>query len=126
MRVTEQIDALESMSVDAIQYLVLPRVVASIITFPALTILANLVGVIGAYIVSTTLYGIDSASYVDYMFNVLKTKDIYIGCCYFGMNTTQGAKGVGDGATKAVVASSVAILVADYLLATIMMALFFR
>ncbi len=138
MRVTEQIDALESMSVDPVHYLVLPRVIASILTFPALTILANVVGVIGAYFISTGLYGIDSASYMDYMFNVLKPKDIVIGlikaaimgfivatiCCYYGINTKQGAKGVGDSATKAVVSSSVSILIADYILATIMMTLF--
>lgn len=138
MRVTDQIDALESMSVNSVQYLVLPRVIASFFTFPALTMLANLVGALGAYVVSTTLYGIDSASYLSYMFDVLKPKDIVIGlikasimglmvstiCCFFGMNTTQGAKGVGDGATRAVVVSSVSILVADYVLATLMMTLF--
>ena len=140
MRVTEQIDALESMSVNPIQYLVLPRVVASLLAFPALTLLANIVGVTGAYFISTSLYGIDSASYLTYLFNVLKPKDIYIGlikasimgfivatlCCWFGLNTEQGAKGVGDGATRAVVASSVAILVADYILATIMMTVVFK
>ncbi len=138
MRVTEQIDALESMSVNPVHYLVLPRVVASILTFPALTMLANLVGVIGAYFISTTLYGIDPASYFDYMIDVLKPKDIVIGliksaimglivatiCCYYGMNTKQGAKGVGDSATRAVVSSSVSILLADYVLATVMMTLF--
>jgi phospholipid/cholesterol/gamma-HCH transport system permease protein len=138
MRVTEQIDALESMSVSPVHYLVLPRVVASVFTFPALTVLANVVGVIGAYFISTLLFGIDSASYLDYMFNVLKPKDIYIGlikasimgfmvstiCCYFGLQASQGAKGVGDSATKGVVASSVAILMADYVLATFLMVLF--
>ncbi len=139
MRVTEQIDALESLSVDPVHYLVLPRLVASILIFPCLTILANLVGVFGSFFISTQLYGIDSASYVAYMLDVLKPKDVYIGliksaimgfivatiCCYFGLHASQGAKGVGDGATKAVVASSVAILVADYVLATIMMTLKF-
>lgn len=137
MRVTEQIDALESMSVSSVHYLVLPRVAASILVFPVLTLLANLVGVLGAYFISTSLYGIDSASYLSYMFNVLKPKDVYSGlikssimgfivatiCCYQGLNAAQGAKGVGDGATKAVVASSVAILLADYILATLMMSL---
>lgn len=140
MRVTEQIDALESMSVSPVHYLVLPRVVASVLIFPMLTILANIVGVLGSYFISTKLYGIDSASYTSYMLNVLKPRDIYIGliksaimgfivstiCCYFGLQVAQGAKGVGDGATKAVVASSVAILVADYVLATLMMTLLFK
>ncbi|HCM27852.1 MAG: amino acid ABC transporter permease [Treponema sp. GWB1_62_6] len=132
MRVTEQIDALESMSVSPVQYLVLPRVIASILVFPALTMLANILGVAGAYVISTKLYGIDAATYTSYMFDILKPKDIFIGliksgimgymvatiCCWFGLNAGQGAKGVGDGATKAVVASSVAILIADYILAT--------
>ena len=132
MRVTEQIDALESMSVSPIQYLVLPRVIASVLVFPMLTMLANLLGVAGAYVISTKLYSIDAATYTSYMFDVLKPLDIYIGliksaimgyivatiCCWFGLNAAQGAKGVGDGATKAVVASSVAILIADYILAT--------
>lgn len=135
MRVTEQIDALESMSVSPVHYLVVPRVIASICIFPALTMLANIVGVIGAYVISTKLYGIDSASYLDYMFDVLSPLDVQIGlikasimgfmvstiCCYFGMNTKAGAKGVGNGATRAVVVSSVSILVADYILATLIM-----
>lgn len=140
MRVTEQIDALESMSVNVVQYLVLPRVIASVLAFPALTMLADIVGVTGAYYISTSLFGIDRATYLTYMFDVLKPKDIYIGliksvvmgfivasiCCYSGLNAGRGAKGVGDGATKAVVASSVAILVADYILATLMMSMVFK
>lgn len=139
MRVTEQIDALESMSIDAVHYLVVPRVVASVLVFPVLTILANLVGSFGSYFISTTLYGIDAASYINYMFDVLKTEDIVIGLiksvvmgfmvstisCFHGLHVSQGAKGVGEGSTRAVVTSSVAILVADYLLTTIMRPIFF-
>jgi phospholipid/cholesterol/gamma-HCH transport system permease protein len=135
MQVTEQIDALESMSVNAVHYLVLPKVIASILVFPILTLLANVVGTLGAYFISTSLYHIDSASYTNYMFDFLSPQDIYIGvikaavmgfivstiCCFHGLRTSQGAKGVGDSATKAVVASSVAILVADYILASLMM-----
>jgi phospholipid/cholesterol/gamma-HCH transport system permease protein len=115
-------------------------VFASLLVFPALTMLANIVGVIGSYFISTSLYGIDSASYQAYMFSVLSSDDIAIGiiksvvmgfmvatiCCYHGLHAAAGAKGVGDGATKAVVASSVAILLADYVLATIMMAFIFK
>lgn len=140
MRVTEQVDAIEAMSVVPIQYLVVPRVVASVIVFPLLTILANVVGVGGAYVIATTLYNIDAASYASYMFDVLKPKDIYAGLIksgvmgfivstistFYGLNASQGAKGVGDGATKAVVSSSVAILIADYVMATIMMAVLFK
>jgi phospholipid/cholesterol/gamma-HCH transport system permease protein len=135
MQVTEQIDALESMSVSAVHYLVLPKVAASLLVFPVLTLLANVVGTLGAYLVSINLYGIDSASYTDYMFSFLRPRDIYVGliksaimgfivatvCCYHGLETAPGAKGVGDSATKAVVASSVSILVADYILTTLML-----
>ena len=135
MKVTEQIDALESMSINVIQYLVLPKVLASMLVFPILTLLANVVGSLGSYIISIFLYSIDSANYLDYLFQMLTTRDIFVGlvkavvmgfitatvCCYHGLNTTQGAKGVGDSATKAVVAASVSILLADYVLSTMML-----
>jgi phospholipid/cholesterol/gamma-HCH transport system permease protein len=133
MRVTEQIDALESMAVSPVHYLVLPKVFASLVVFPVLTLLANVIGTLGAYIISVNVFDIDSASYVDYMFDFLFPRDIVTGlikaavmgvivatiCCFNGLRTSQGAKGVGDSATKAVVASSVTILVADYFLTTI-------
>jgi phospholipid/cholesterol/gamma-HCH transport system permease protein len=135
MRVTEQIDALESMSVSAVHYLVFPKVIASFLVFPILTLLANLVGTLGAYFVSIYLFDIDAASYLDYMFSFLRPRDVMVGlikssimglivstvCCFYGLRTSQGAKGVGDSATRAVVTSSVAILVADYILTTIML-----
>ncbi|MHC6202282.1 MlaE family ABC transporter permease [Breznakiellaceae bacterium SP9] len=137
MNVTEQIDALESMAINPIQYLILPKVLACLLVFPVLTLLANIVGTVGSYLVSVYLFSIDNAGYIDYMFDFLYPIDIIMGmikaaimgvmvsviCCYFGLNTTQGAKGVGDSATKAVVASSVSILVADYVLTTLMMPL---
>jgi phospholipid/cholesterol/gamma-HCH transport system permease protein len=135
MRVTEQIDSLESMSVSAEHYLVLPKVIASLLVFPILTLLSNIVGTLGAYIVSINLFNIDGASYLDYLFDFLNPRDVFVGliksavmglivstiCCFTGLRTSQGAKGVGDSATRAVVASSVSILVADYLLATLML-----
>jgi phospholipid/cholesterol/gamma-HCH transport system permease protein len=135
MKVTEQIDALEAMSVSPIHYLVLPKVVASVLVFPVLTLLANVVGTLGSYIISVYLFNVDSAGYTDYMFDFLSPRDIYCGlikaavmgvmtatiCCFNGLRTAQGAKGVGDSATRAVVVSSVAILVADYILTTFML-----
>ncbi len=140
MRVTEQIDALESMSVNVTQYLVLPRVIASVLVFPALTLLANMIGVAGAYFIATGLYGIDKASYLDFMFTFMSFKDVYSGlikaavmgfvvssvCCKVGLSSAGGAKGVGVGATKAVVISSVSVLVGDYLLTTLMMVTIFK
>ena len=135
MKVTEQIDALESMSINVVHYLVLPKVIASFLVFPVLTILANVIGIIGAYIIATFHFNIDSAGFLDFMFDFLSPRDIYSGlikaavmgvmtasiCCFHGLRTTQGARGVGDSATRAVVISSVSILVADYLLAALMM-----
>jgi len=135
MKVTEQIDALEAMSISAEQYMVLPKVVASVVVFPMLTLLADMIGSLGAYIVSVTVYGIEGGGYLNYLFDFLSPRDVFMGlikavvmgfivstiCCFYGLNVSQGAKGVGDGATRAVVASSVAILVADYILTTIIL-----
>lgn len=139
MKVTEQIDALESMSINVTHYLVLPKVVASLLAFPVLTLLANVIGVIGAYVISVFLFNVDSAGYLDYMFDFIYPRDIVIGlvkaavmgvmtatiCCFHGLGTARGAKGVGDSATRAVVISSVSILVGDYLLTTIMLPLIY-
>jgi phospholipid/cholesterol/gamma-HCH transport system permease protein len=135
MRVTEQIDSLESMSISPEHYLVLPKVVASFFVFPALTMLADMVGTLGSCLVSVFIYNVDSAGYIDYLFDFLSPRDVFMGlikaavmgvivstiCCFHGLEASQGAKGVGDSATRAVVAASVAILIADYLLTTIIL-----
>ena len=135
MKVTEQIDALEAMSINPVHYLVLPKVTASFLVYPALTILANVVGSLGSYVITIYLFNVDSANYLDYMFSFLNPRDIVVGlvksavmgimvatiCCFCGLRTSQGAKGVGDSATRAVVISSVAILLADYILSTVML-----
>jgi len=140
MKVTEQIDALESMSIDIVHYLVLPKVVASLLVFPVLTILANVIGITGAYLVSVFLFSVDSAGYLDYMLGFVGPRDIILGlikavvmgfmtatiCCFNGLKTSQGARGVGDSATRAVVISSVSILVADYILTTLMLPLIYQ
>jgi phospholipid/cholesterol/gamma-HCH transport system permease protein len=117
----------------------MPKVVASLLVFPVLTLLANVVGIIGAYIIAVFLFNVDSAGYLDYMFDFLNPRDVFFGlvkavvmgvmtatiCCFNGLRTTQGARGVGDSATRAVVISSVSILVADYLLTTLMLPLIY-
>lgn len=137
MRVTEQIDAMETMSVNPIHYLVVPRVWASVVMFPALTGLANVVGIFGAYAVAIWGLDVDSAAYLDTMFRDVDPKDILSGivkaaifgfivsviCTFYGYNATNGARGVGESSTRAVVTASVSILVADYVLAAIMLAL---
>jgi len=140
MKVTEQIDALESMSIHVVHYLVLPKVIASLFVFPVLTLLANVIGIIGAYVIAIFLFNIDSAGFLDYMFDFVSPRDIISGlikaavmgimtatiCCFNGLRTTQGARGVGDSATRAVVISSVSILVADYVLSTLMLSFIYQ
>jgi phospholipid/cholesterol/gamma-HCH transport system permease protein len=123
------------MSISAEHYLVLPKVVASFLVFPLLTLLADMVGSFGSFLVAVSLFNIDSAGYVDYLFDFLSPRDVFMGlikaagmgyfvstiCCFTGLRASQGAKGVGDSATRAVVTSSVAILVIDYILTTIIL-----
>ncbi|MBP5406778.1 ABC transporter permease [bacterium] len=130
MKVTEQISAMETMAVSPLRYLVVPRIFASILTFPALTAIANAVGVYGGYFVAAHVMGVNSVAYNHTMFFFVDPDDIWTGlvkaavfgfivtviCCYHGLQTSGGAKGVGRRTTAAVVLSTVAILVADYIM----------
>ena len=132
MRVTEQIDALYTMAVDPLQYLVTPRVIGAIFMVPLLTIIFNYIGCVGAYIVGTTLLDIPSGPFLRHLYWYLDPDDIFGGLikasvfgfflamisCYKGFKTEGGAAGVGRSTTSAVVASSVTILVVDYFLTT--------
>jgi phospholipid/cholesterol/gamma-HCH transport system permease protein len=134
MRVTEQIDALYVMAVNPIQYLVLPRVVASVIMLPVLTIVADYVGIVGGYIVGVHLLGINSGIFVAKIIEYVEFSDISMGLikagvfglilslvgCYKGLYTSGGAEGVGRATTEAVVLASVSILAADYVLTALM------
>ncbi|MCA1753586.1 MAG: ABC transporter permease [Spirochaeta sp.] len=131
MRVTEQIDAMETMSVDPIQFLTTPRVMACIVMFPMLTLMANVVGVFGAWVIAVGVMDVESATYLEQMFRVLSAGDILQGmvkaavmgyltaiiCTFYGYYAENGAQGVGEASTRAVVTSSVAILIADYVMA---------
>ena len=135
MRISEQIDAMETMSVNPVQYLVVPRVWASVAVFPILTALSNVVGVGGSFIVSIYMMGVDRAAYLHYLFSLVDPPDFLAGLikatvmglivgmisCFYGYNVRGGAKAVGDAATRSVVASSVSILVADYIMADILL-----
>jgi len=134
MKVTEQVDALYTMAVDPVHYLVVPRVITGFTMLPVLTVISDLLGVIGGYFVSIMLLHINSNVYIRQMLNHTDLKDLYTGlvkaavfgllialiCCYKGMRTTGGAEGVGRSTTQAVVISSVVILVADYFLTAFM------
>ena len=130
MRVTEQIDALESMGANPIYYLVVPRFLGCLVLIPSLTVMADFMGVLGGYLYSNLLLGIDyhhywenSRAYVD-AFDLLMGifKSLFFGAaialvsCHHGFNCEPGAEGVGRAATNAFVHSFVLILVLDLFL----------
>lgn len=130
MKVTEQIDALQSMAVNPNRYLVSPRFIAGIIMVPLLTIFSMVMGIFGGYLISVHYFGMSSASYFDPMPIHITLFDLFTGtfkafffgvilvtvCCYKGMRTKGGAAGVGKATTNSVVISYVLILVWDFLL----------
>jgi phospholipid/cholesterol/gamma-HCH transport system permease protein len=130
MRVTEQIDALETLATNPVKYLIVPRFLSGIFMMPALTIITDIVGIIGGYFVTVLLLGISAKSYMRTTWDYLQIDDIYSGlikacffgaaftliCCYKGYHTKGGAEGVGRATTGAVVYSSMTILISDYFL----------
>ena len=134
MRVTEQIDALYTMAVNPVKYLVSPRILAGVFMMPVLAIVTDFVGVLGGYFVAVKMLGVNSGVYIGRTVDFVKAQDIFDGlikasvfglilsivACYHGFNTTGGAAGVGEAATKSVVMGCVLILVADYFLTSVM------
>lgn len=132
MRVTEQVDALECMGVSPIHYLVVPRVVAATIMAPLLTGIFNVIGIFGGYLVAVGILDIQGGPFLTKLYHYVEIGDFLgglakaacfgfaISCisCYCGYNTRGGAAGVGRSTTRAVVVSSVTILVVDYFLTT--------
>lgn len=128
MKVTEQIDALVTLSANPIKYLVLPRILASIIMLPFLVLIADIIGVFGGYLVGTVELGYSTNSYLQSTFENLDSRDIFIGLvkasvfgfiitlmgCYMGYNAKHGAHGVGSATTSSVVSSSMLILLSNY------------
>jgi phospholipid/cholesterol/gamma-HCH transport system permease protein len=133
MRVTEQIDALTTLSVNPIKYLVVPRVIAGTVMLPILVLIGDIIGVYGGYIVSTHVLGFSSTSYLTQTWDVLETMDVVSGLvkasvfgfivalmgCYHGYNSERGAQGVGAATTNAVVTASILILVFNFILTQI-------
>lgn len=130
MRVTEQIDALYVLSTNPIKYLVTPRVVAAVLMLPALVLIADIIGVMGGYLVSVHKLGFNEAYYISNTFKYLEFMDVVSGLvkatvfgfiiavmgCFSGYYSDKGAQGVGKATTAAVVNSSILILVANYTL----------
>lgn len=134
MRVTEQIDALHTMAVDPIHYLIVPRVVASTIMVPALSIFFSFIGTIGAYLVTVHVVEVNPHVFVNQVLYLVSNQDVWMGlkkatafgyligtiCCYEGFSAEGGAKGVGKAATHSVVLSSVLIFATDYVMTAFM------
>jgi phospholipid/cholesterol/gamma-HCH transport system permease protein len=128
MQVTEQIDALYTLAINPVKYLVVPRFLASLIVMPILTTFADIIGIMGGYLVSTMLLGSNPTVYMRRTYDYLDLEDLYIGLlkacifgmiiaiigCYQGMNTRGGAEGVGKATTNPVVVASLLILIANY------------
>lgn len=135
MRVTNQIDALTTMSVNPMQYLIVPRVVAGIIAGPMMALMFLLVGLFGAYIVGVYLMGIDGGIFIERVKWFVDTSDVQQGlvkaavfgaaltliACRQGFYASGGAAGVGQATNRAVVQSAVAILVLDYVVTGIIL-----
>ncbi len=130
MRVTDQIDALSTLSTNPMKYLVAPRLLAGLIALPLLVVVADILGVLGGFIIATAKLGFNSTTYLTSTLNFLQTDDVVSGLskaavfgvlitlmgCYQGYNSKGGAQGVGQATTSAVVAASVLILAFDYVL----------
>ena len=135
MRVTEQIDALETFAISPVQYLVVPRVLALVLMMPLLTMLFNYVGFLGAFVISVYQAGINEGTFMGRIHRIAELNDLLGGlmksvvfgamigviACHKGMSASGGSRGVGLAATSTVVTSSVAILVVDYFLTTILL-----
>jgi phospholipid/cholesterol/gamma-HCH transport system permease protein len=135
MKVSEQIDALYSMAVNPIQYLVTPRIIAGLISMPLLTAIFDVVAIYGAYVVGVQLLGVSSGSYFSGMELSVVFKDVLSGflksvsfgliitwiCCYKGFNAPPMATGVGQATTESVVLCFVMILVWNYFMTSVML-----
>jgi phospholipid/cholesterol/gamma-HCH transport system permease protein len=130
MKVTEQIDALVTLSTHPMTYLVAPRLLAALVTVPLLVGVGDVIGIFGGYAVATGTLGFNAAGYLTNTVNFLEPLDLVSslikGCafggiaalmgCYFGMNSGRGAMGVGRATKGSVEAAAVLILAANFLL----------
>lgn len=133
MRVTEQIDALRTLSVNPFKYLIAPRILAATFMLPILVLIGDIIGVYGGYVVSVHSLGFSSATYLTQTWDIITQMDVVSGLwkaavfgfivsimgCYHGFNSARGAQGVGAATTNAVVSSSILILIFNYLLTQI-------
>jgi phospholipid/cholesterol/gamma-HCH transport system permease protein len=133
MRVTDQIDALTTLSTDPLRYLVLPRLIAGLVTLPMLVLVADIIGVFGGYLVGVYRLGFNPEAYLNRTHQYLETNDVVSGLvkaavfgfivalmgCYHGYHSRGGAQGVGQATTHAVVSASILILIFNYLITAV-------
>ncbi len=129
MRVTEQIDALSTLSTDPYKYLIAPRIIAATLMMPCLVLIADIIGVAGGFLLATDKLGFNAGTYLHTTIEFLETNDVVSGLvkacvfgfiialmgCYHGFNSRGGAEGVGKSTTDAVVSASILILFANYI-----------
>ncbi len=134
MRITEQIDALTTMGVSSVQYLLSPRLLAAVVMVPLLCIVYTCVGLVGAWVVAIEGLGVDPGIFINNIQEYLVPRDFWMGeikaaCFGFliaaisgarGFNASGGARGVGQATTRAVVQSAVAVLIANYIITSVL------
>jgi len=134
MRVTEQIDALETLAIPPVRYLVMPRFLAATIMLPVVTVFADVIGILGGLVVAYMSYDQSPHTYYEAVRNTFESRDLYSGLTkaaffggsiglmgtFYGFRTEGGAEGVGKAVTSAVVASCVLVLALDYVLANLL------
>ena len=130
MRVTEQIDALTTLSTNPVKYLVVPRLIAGLTMLPLLVLVADIIGVFGGYLVAVYKLGFNPTNYLQSTYDFMEVSDVVSGLvkasvfgflitlmgCYHGYHSAGGARGVGSATTNAVVSASILILSFDYVL----------
>jgi phospholipid/cholesterol/gamma-HCH transport system permease protein len=133
MTVTQQVDAIRALGTSPIKKIVIPRLLACLISFPLLVAIANILGVLGGLLVGTNDLKLDPLFYIQKVYETIGLSDYFAGigkapffaifvalpACYYGLNVTGGTQGVGNATTKSVVTSSVFILIGDYFLTKI-------
>ncbi len=139
MMVTDQISALRALGTDPIRKLVIPRILAGLVMVPLLTVIAGAVGMVGGWIVTSSLLRVASSVYWNAVIQGLYIQDVWMGLikpfflgftivsigCHVGMRTRGGTQGVGRATTNAVVASSVAVIAVDYLVTQVLIVLMY-
>ncbi len=139
MAVTDQLNALRALGTDPIRKLAVPRVVAGVVMVPILTVISDFVGILGAWVITTTQLRVASSVYWNSVVDALYIQDIWMGlikpvalgfaivsiACFVGMRTTGGTQGVGRSTTQAVVAGSVAVLVLDFIITKLLISVMY-